>query len=261
MVHLLDAVAICNSELQQVALDVTEHAVADKIGRVFGNDNTFAQMLLCKQFHTLDNRGLRLGDGNNLQQMEVAGWIEKMRTQKVPFEGITAAITDDVDRDSRCIGTDDRIGRGHGFQFCHQLLLGAGPLDNGFNDPVTLLDRSIQIVLHSAEGDQAGPLPTEEIGRPGLCHALETGLDDAVAYGPVSQRKAFGQLVLRQFRRHHIQQMGGDAGIGQMAGYGRAHRTGPNNGHMGDWSVHRDAPSNDDRVSGDQVQQPEEAQN
>ena len=165
-----------------------------------------------------------------------------MGTEKAPLKGLAAAGADDLDGDSGRIGADNCVRWRDSLQPCHQFLFGAGPLDNRLDNPVALRGRGLQIVLDSAQRDQVGLFRAEKAGRLCLRHALETCLNQPMAYSPVLQRQPFGLLLRRQFRRRDIEQMGGDAGIGQVTCDCRAHCAGADDGCVADCSAHRVAP-------------------
>ena len=119
------------------------------------------------------------------------------------------------------VGGDDGAGLADGFDFLQQRALDVEILDDGFDDPVDV-GEFLEVVFEVADGDQAGERRVEESGGLGFLRSFESGSGDFVARGTVG------------VGRNDVEQIAGNAGIGEMRGDAGAHGSGAENGDFMD---------------------------
>ena len=108
-VHFFDGVAVLDGEFHQIALDDAEHAVGHEVGRVFGNDDAFAQPRLGEGLHALHQRRVGLRRGDNFEQVQVAGRVEEVCAHEAALEIGAAPLADHVHRNARRVAADQRM--------------------------------------------------------------------------------------------------------------------------------------------------------
>ena len=188
-------------------------AVANEVGRVFGDDDTFAQAHVAEVSDGIDRRAICLGRGDDFQQPHVTRWIEEVRAKPGPAKVVGESFSDLADGQAAGVGGDDRAGLADGFHFPQQRPLDVEVLDHGFDDPVDV-GELLDVVFEIAHRHQPGERRFHEGGRLGFFGGVEPGGGDLVSRRPVG------------VRRNNVEQITGNAGIGKMRGDAGAHGSG-----------------------------------
>ena len=230
-VHLFHGIIVLDGELGDERSRDHHEAVADEVGRVLGPHRALAQVLLHELGHELEDGGVSAWAGDDLHQFEVAGRVEEVGAQEVLEEVLGAALADEAQRDARGVGADDGVGLAHLLDAGHELLLGLQFLDNGLDDPVGLA-HPVEVVLHVAGGDEGQTVFAEQGRGLALLHALDALHDDAVAHLRVIEGQSLRLFFGGQGRGHDVQQVHGNAGVGQVGGDGRAHGASADDGSL-----------------------------
>ena len=175
----------------------------------------------------VNSSAVRLGRGNNFQQTHVARRIKKMRAKPGPAEFVGESFGNLADWQAAGVGCDDRPGLADGLHFPQQRALDFEILDHGLDDPVDV-GELFDVVFEIANGDQSGERRLHECGRLGFFRGVESGGGDLVS------RRAVG------VGRNDVEQITGDAGIGEMRGDAGAHGSGAQDGDFID-ALHNQA--------------------
>ena len=109
-VHLLDREAARRELLERAHHPIDADPVADKVRRVLGDDDALAQVHARKRRDAPEHVRVGVGRRDDLEQLEVARRVEKVRAQKARLEVVAAAVHDVRDRQARRVGRDDGIG-------------------------------------------------------------------------------------------------------------------------------------------------------
>ena len=194
---------------------------------------------------------------DDLEQFEVAGRVEKVRTQKVGLEIVGASTGDLGNRDARGVGADDAARPACLLDAGHEPLLGVFALHDRFDDPVYLAHPA-KVVLYVAQRDPLGDVRGVEVGRPGHYAALPALVDDAIAHRRAVEGQPVGLFLGCQIPWDDVEQVGGDTHVGQVGGDRRPHGAGADDGYPVDsvihsfLSFHVDRQAHGLRSSGDQ---------
>ena len=198
-------------------------AVADEAGHVVGDHDAFAQSPVAEGAHGLQRLRGGVGGGDEFEEIEIPRRVVEMRAQEATAERLAAPPALHGHGDAAGVRAEERVGPGVRLDERPEVLLGLGLLDDGLDDPVAF-GEAREVVGGVAEGQQrAGFRRVHEGRRPGTQGAFEPGPDDRVAAGGAAV--AGGRLV---------EQEGGDAGVGEVGGDGRAHRARADDGGAAD---------------------------
>ena len=188
-------------------------AIADEVGRVFGEDDAFAQAHVAEVRDGVDQSAVGFGRWDQFEQAHVARRIEEVRAEPGAAEVVGESFGDFADGQAAGVGGDDGAGLADGFDLLQQRALDVEVLDDGFDDPVDV-GQFLQVVVEIADGDEARERWFEERGGLRFLGGVESGGGDFVA------RRAVG------VGRDDIEQVAGNSGIGEMRGDAGAHGSG-----------------------------------
>jgi len=162
-----------------------------------------------------------------------------MCARKVLLKIVRTAFGDQMDRQARRICRHQRPRLPHRLDALEKLPLDLEVLGNRFDDPVGLAAPR-QVIFEIAGGDEPRCLGCEERHRARLLRRIESREHDPVPHRGFLERQPFAPLVGIQFRRDNIKQTALDAGVGQVSGDSRAHRSRSEHRCFFDWASHRD---------------------
>ncbi len=149
--------------------------VADKTRHISSAHRSFAQHLSSEPLDGLDTRGVRLGSRNGLEQVQVARWIEEVRTEESLSEAVRTSLDQTIHRNARRVAGDDgRFGE-QTIQSLEERAFGLELLDDCLDNPITR-PQLIEIVLGIADFDQGHPAGIHEGGGSRLERAVESTL-------------------------------------------------------------------------------------
>ena len=203
---------------------VDSQPVGDEAGAVLTAHDTFAKRHVGEAGDRGDRfrRGLR--PGNDFQQAHIAWRIEEMRNQEVAPERLAHALGQHLQPDSGGVGADRAARPANVFQPAVQRLLDVRAFQHRLNDPIAI-GQFPQIVFQVAGFDQpCGAVMHERGGF------------------------RFAQPCHRTFRQHipvvgavrnDIEQHHGHAGIGDLGGNTRPHRSGADHPGLADCGRHQ----------------------
>ncbi len=192
-------------------------AIADEVGRVFGEDHAFAETNVAEVRNGVEQRAVRVGRGDQFEQPHVAGRIEKMCAEPGPAEVVGESFGDFAHGQSAGVGGDDGAGLAHGFDLLQQSPLDVEVFHHGFDDPVDV-GQLFEVVIEVADGDEAGERRFHEGGGLGFLRGIEASGGDLISF-----RTAHGSV---RAGRNNIKQIAGNTGVGKMRGDAGAHRAG-----------------------------------
>ena len=197
--------------------------VGDEVGSVFGKDDAFAEAHVAEVRDEIDQRGVGLWGGNEFEQAHVARRIEEVGAEPGAAEIVGEAFGNFADGQAAGVGGDDGAGLADGFDFAQQGALEVEIFDDGFDDPVDF-GELLQIIFEIADGDEAGERRIHECGGLGFFGGIETGGGDFVARGRV--------CVGWDICGNDIEQIAGNAGVGEVGGDAGAHGSGAEDGYF-----------------------------
>jgi hypothetical protein len=154
--------------------------------------------------HGLDNGGVGVGGGNDLEKVQISRRVEEVRAEPVPAEIVASSFGEQPDRDTGRIRADDRAGAAHRVDAGQQVALDVEPFDDGFEDPVRVGDAR-KAVVEAVRGDQGSGISREERNR------LERFASPQTCSGHVGGE---------------IEQKGWNAGVRKVSGDLRTHHAG-----------------------------------
>ena len=178
-VHLIDGEVGFHHALHGGDHAVYAEAVGHEAGDVLRNDHALAEHHLAEVPRGREHFRRRIRRGDDLEQVQVARWIEEVHAEEVLLEPVGASFREHLHRDAGRIRRDDGGGLHQRFESRIQRLLGRGLLDDGFEDEVAV-GKQIERVVEVADGDERRTGGIHECGRARFLHALEAGLGGAV---------------------------------------------------------------------------------
>ena len=142
-----------------------------------------------------------------------------------------------MNRQAGGVGGDDGPGLADGFDAGEEAALDFQIFGDGFDDPVRLAAPG-DVVFKITGSDQARVVGREECGGTRFFGGFQAGEDDAIAHGAAFQRQTFALFRGSEAGGNDVQQVARDAGVRQMRGDARAHRTCSQNRCAFDASFH-----------------------
>ncbi len=172
-------------------------AVADEVRRVPRRHDALAQAHFRERRDRANGGGIGLCRRDDLEQAEVARWIEEVRAEEVPAEALRSSFGDRTDRNARGIRADDGVRAAQRVDPREQRLFGVEPFDDRLDDPVGRA-HEVEVFVEAA-----GPNQRREVG----CEE-RVGLDRPRARQPFACRVARDvqqrdrNTGVREVRRH-----------------------------------------------------------
>ena len=188
-------------------------AVADEVGSVFGDDDALAETHVAEVSDGVDGGAVGLGRRDDFQQAHVARRVEEVRAKPGPAEVVGESFGNFADGEAAGVGGDDGARLADGFYFSQEGALQVEVFDDGLDDPVDV-GEFLQVVFEIADGDESGERRFHEGGGLGFLGGVESGGGDFVAGGAIG------------VGRDDIEQVAGNAGVGEMRGDAGAHGSG-----------------------------------
>src|SRR4029077_4577929 len=142
-------------------------AVADEVGRVFGDDDAFTETDVAEVGDGVHGGAIRFGGGNDLEQAHVARRVKEVRAEPRPAEVVGESFRNFSDGEAAGICGYDGAGLSDGFNFSEQRALNVEIFDDGFDDPVDICE-FLDVIFEVADGDEAGEGWVHEGGRFGF---------------------------------------------------------------------------------------------
>ncbi len=195
--------------------------VGDEAGHVLGEDDALAEDAFLEVADGLQHLVVRLGRGDQLEEVHIPRRIEIVRAEEAFAEAWAAALEQVRHRDPRGVRGHDGVG-GDLFELGEEFLLGRGLLDDRFADPRAVAEQR-EMVGGVADGDAARGRGVEEGRRLGLADAVEAVASGLRAIGMC------GVVVARD-----VEQDDGESGGGREGGDPGSHRAGANDADSGD---------------------------
>ena len=251
-VDLFDAQVHLLHEAHHVQHRKSTDAVGDEVGSVFGKDDAFAEANVAEVRDEIDQRGVGLRGGNEFKQAHVARRVEEVGAEPGAAEIVGEAFGNFADRQAAGVGGDDGAALADGFDFAQQGTLQVEVLDDGFDDPVDF-GELLQIIVKVSDGDEAGKRGIHECGGLGFFCGVETRSGDFVAC-----RWGRGGWDICG---NDIEQIAGNAGVGEVGGDAGAHGSGAEDGYFINALHHLASKKNlscDDRLPIDNFRLPNE---
>ena len=119
-VNFFDAQIHFLHEANHVQYRKCSDAVADEVGRVFGDDDAFAELDVAEVRDRVDGGAVGFRSGNDFQQPHVARRIEEVRAEPGATEIVGKSFGDFADGQAAGVGGDDGAGLADGFDFLQQ---------------------------------------------------------------------------------------------------------------------------------------------
>ncbi len=215
-VHFLDAESRFHHLMHHILHGEGDDAVGHKVGRVLRVHNALAQYVLAKFRDGFHHFRFGVGRGNQLEQLQIARRIEKVRAQEVGRHLFVHTFGHGRNQDAARVRADDTAGLAMLRNVGKNLFLDVKPFDNDFDDPIAIRDFR-HIVLEIADLDHVQVRLDVQGGWFGLEQRRLGCRRNAVSLFLV----AF--VGFRQVRGYNIQHDAGDTAVGQVPGNSRAH--------------------------------------
>ena len=107
-IDFFDRVLAARNRIERPGDAVQRDVVADEVGRVLGDDDALAEMMVGEIANGLDDCRVGLRRRDQLEQPQVARRVEEMRAEPMTSEIFTAAFRKQCDGDARGVRADDR---------------------------------------------------------------------------------------------------------------------------------------------------------
>ena len=169
-VDLFDRVLAAGQRAKRQDHTMEPEVIGDEVRRVFRNDDAFAQPVIRELPDGLDDRRIRVRCRNQLEQMQIAGRVEEVRAEPRSAKLGRPAFRKGGNRDSRCVGADDRVRSPVLLDASEERALDVETLHDRFDHPVRAGDRG-EILVEAPGAHQRVRAPGEQrIGfqRPAL---------------------------------------------------------------------------------------------
>jgi hypothetical protein len=200
-------------------------AVADEVGRVLTEDNPLAEAETTEVSEEVEDLGLGLLTGHQLEEPHVANGVEEVGDQEVLLKVLRPALGHARYRKPRGVGGDDAPRFADFVDPREDLLLDVEALDHDLDDPVALR-QPLPIVLEVADFDQRQEPFGVERGRLRLLDAFEPRRGELVPEPRVIGGEALLLVLLGELGRHDVEQHNRYAGVGEVGGNSGAHDAG-----------------------------------
>jgi hypothetical protein len=214
-VDLLDGVALGGGDGQRAHHRERADAVGYEVGRVLGAHEALAQQAPAQRLGARDGRGRRVGAGDDLDELEVAGRVEEVRDAEAALERVAAPLHQLGDAQAGRVRRHDGLAA----QLVDarvELLFDGEVLDHGLDDEVALGDGLGQVVLEVARGDERLEARREERRGLRLARAFES------LFG--NRRTRFSSIcTCRSVLRGDVEQTDPQARVCQVRRDGRSH--------------------------------------
>ncbi len=161
-----------------------------------------------------------------------------MRSRPVLLKILRAPLGDQPDRQSRCVGRNNRPRLPHRFHSLKQLPLDLQILGHRLDDPVRFAAPR-QVIVEISRRDQSRRLRRKKSRRPRLLRRFQSCADNPVPHRRIFQRQALSLFVGIQFRWDNIEQVARNSRIRQMRRDSRPHRSSAQHRRFFDLPSHR----------------------
>ena len=197
--------------LEQARLErMDPDPVGEKARGVAAVHHSLAEIAVTERRQSLDDLGPRVRPAHQLEQPHEPHRVEEMGNAEVAPHGGRHAFGQQRERQSGRVGRDDGTGPASSIERIVEIALDVDALDDRLHDPVAVA-HAIQMVLDVPDRNARAVVRMHERRRVVRAHALERSSGDCIS-------------VPR--RTGDIEQLDLDAGIGEMAGDARTHRSG-----------------------------------
>ena len=196
-------------------------AVGHEVGAVLGHDHALAEHVLAEAREVGDDVRIRVGTGDQLQQVHVTRRVEEVRAQQARTYGLRDEAGQRGDRDAARVAGQQRVRTDRRGDAPEQRFLHVGALDDGLDHPVDV-GQAPEVVVEVARADPRENGAVDQ-GR-GL--VLGQGLQRRVHRRAADGRRVAGGRV----GGGQIEQVDLESTVGQVAGDGAAHDPGAEDG-------------------------------
>jgi hypothetical protein len=190
--------------------------VADEVGGVAAQDHALAEHAVGEVDELVDEGRVALVRGHDLEQVHVAGRVEEVEADEAGAGGLGQTLGDGADAEAGGVAGEDRVRTGGGGHPGEEGLLDVEALDDRLDHEIAGCAGALEVVLEVAGGD-AGRVRRVGVGGG---FGLEQLLQRAEGEGVSGRTRSGGGGV----PRHHVEEEGADAGIGEVGGDLRPHR-------------------------------------
>ena len=199
--------------LDQAGLErVDPDPVGEETRGVTAVHHSLAEFSVAELRQLLDHLGPRVRPADQLEQPHVAHRVEEMGDAEIAPHGGRHAFGQQGERQRGRVGRDDGARPANSIERIVEVALHLDAFDHRLHDPVAVAG-AMQMVLDVADRYSRDMIRMHEWRRTVRAHALERSPGDRVAV-----RRRTGD----------VEQFDIDAGIGEMPGNARTHRSGPN---------------------------------
>ena len=188
-------------------------AIGNKVRRVVGTNNAFAQPAGDEGFQIVEHRRLRCGRVDQFHQRHVTRRVEEMNTAKTRLDLLGQGLAEFGDRQSGSVGRHDGCRRKEGHNFSVQVELPVHALSDGLDHQVATSEL-LQMFFVVGLPDQGSVLWNSEW----------RGLKFFQPFNSLDNDAVLQALLCGQIEQHH-----GHAHIDEMRGNLRTHDTGAEN--------------------------------
>ena len=138
--------------------------IADEVRRVLRDHHALAQAMICERGQLDDDVSAGLSGRDELQQVQIPRWVEKVCAEPMAPEIIAAALGQRMDGDARCIRADDRARAPGLIHASEQPAFHVELFDDSFNDPVGFTKPGETLVEAGCRDEPPGIGREERIG-------------------------------------------------------------------------------------------------
>ena len=211
-------------------------SVGNKAGGVFAEDRRFAQKQITVVHQEINHGGVGIRTGNNFEQTQVAGRVEKVRPAEIPAKILATSLCQQVHRNARRVGRDERAGLAELlYPFVHRTL-NIQPLNYHLDNPV-VSSNFLQVIIEVSQFDPVRECRAVQRGRAGFEHGLEGIVHDTIPHHCVLRRQSLRLFGRVRLFWNNVQQQYVNADVGKVSRNAGPHNTGAKHGYTPDGTV------------------------
>ena len=121
--------------------------IGDEVWRVFGADHALAQRAGQKGFQDINGMSIGAGVRNQLDQMHITRWIEKVHSAKACLQGWRQSLGQLGDAQARSVGHKIRCFGNIRRDLAVQIGFPVGPLGNRLDDQIALAQQGQMLLI------------------------------------------------------------------------------------------------------------------
>ena len=193
--------------------------------------------MLAEVGHCLEQLGIGVVAGHHFEQTHVADRIEEVGDHEMASKVVTSPLGHIGHGEPRSVGRHNAARSPVFFDHLENLAFDVESFHDDFHDPVALA-QLLSVVFVVAGGDELEEILAVQQGRSRLADGRQTGQRKSISNRGIVEGPARRLLLRGQLGGGDIEEIGRDAGIGEVGGNALSHDTCPENRNPFDRDTH-----------------------